>query len=385
VRIPFNRVTPVGRELEYGNRAVEDGHISGNGPFTAKCERLLERELGVGRALLTTSCTHALEMTALLLDIGPGDEVILPSFTFVSCVNAFVLRGARPVFVDIRDDTLNIDERLIEKAITPRTKALVVVHYAGVGCDMDAIQGLAAERDISLIEDNAHGLFGRFAGRWLGTFGRLATLSFHETKNFSCGEGGALLVNDERLIERAEILREKGTDRARFLRGEVDRYTWVDVGSSYVLSDLLAGFLLGQLEARDEIQHRRRTVFDRYDAALADWTRRFGIGTLRQGAACEHPYHMYYLRLPDAEARKEFIDALRAIGILAVSHYVPLHLSRMGRRYGYRPGDLPVTEAISGQIVRLPFFTSLTEVDQQTITEAILRWSPGGIRERLCG
>jgi dTDP-4-amino-4,6-dideoxygalactose transaminase len=277
------------------------------------------------------------------------------------------------VFVDIRDDTLNLDERLLAAAITPRTKAIVVVHYAGVACAMEPIGTLAAERGIPIVEDNAHGLFGRYRGRWLGTFGKLSTLSFHETKNFSCGEGGALVVNDTRLVERAEVIREKGTDRSKFLRGQADKYTWRDIGSSYIPSDLLAAFLLGQLEARDEIQRRRRGVFERYAAAIEPWARDHGISALQCPADCEQPYHLYYLRLPGRDARDGFIQALRAAGILAVSHYVPLHLSSMGRRFGYGPGDLAVTEEVADQLVRLPLFVSLSEQDQRTVTEAIVR------------
>jgi dTDP-4-amino-4,6-dideoxygalactose transaminase len=369
--IPFNRVSPVGRELDYVREALAGGHISGAGPFTRMCEQLLERELGVPRVLLTTSCTHALEMSALLLDLKPGDEVILPSFTFVSTANAFVLRGARPVFVDIRNDTLNLDENLVERAVTSRTKAIVVVHYAGVGCDMEAIGATAARRAIPIIEDNAHGLFGRYRGRWLGTIGTMAALSFHETKNFSCGEGGALLLNEPAFVERAEILREKGTDRSKFFRGEVDKYSWIDVGSSYVPSDMLAAFLYGQLEARDYIQRSRQSAFERYDEALADWTRRHGVGSLQAAPHCEHPYHMYYLRFPDRRRREEFIRALRAEGILAVSHYVPLHLSPSGQRYGCKAGDLPVTEAASEQIVRLPLYASMTEAEHEAVIHAI--------------
>jgi dTDP-4-amino-4,6-dideoxygalactose transaminase len=375
-RIPFNRVAPAGRELEYVGRAIERRHISGSGPFTRDCEALLERALGVPRVLLTTSCTHALEMCALLLDIAPGDEVILPSFTFVSTANAFALRGARPVFVDVRDDTLNLDERLLAAAITPRTRAIVVVHYAGVACDMDAILPIAAARRIAVVEDNAHGLFGSYRGRLLGTFGPLASLSFHETKNVSCGEGGALVLSDPALIERAEVIREKGTNRARFLRGEVDKYTWTDIGSSYVPSDLLAAFLYGQLERADDIQRFRRSVFDRYDEALGSWARSHGFRTLTAPDGCSHPSHMYYLRLPGPEVRERFIRALAADGILAVSHYVPLHLSPVGRRYGYQPGDLPVTERASGEIVRLPFFTSLDERDQREVIGRILSMDP---------
>ncbi|MCI0644324.1 MAG: dTDP-4-amino-4,6-dideoxygalactose transaminase, partial [Chloroflexi bacterium] len=257
-KIPFNKPFVAGDEFRYMAQAMERGHISGDGYFSKQCHGLLEESLGVRRALLTTSCTHALEMAALLLDIRPGDEVIIPSFTFVSAANAFVLRGARPVFADIRPDTLNIDESQLEGLITPRTKAIVVMHYGGVGCEMDAIMEIAGRHGVAVVEDNAHGLFGKYRGRYLGTFGCLATLSFHETKNFSCGEGGALLINDAALVERAEIIREKGTDRSRFFRGQVDKYTWVDVGSSYLSSDLLAAFLYAQLEAREEIQARRR-------------------------------------------------------------------------------------------------------------------------------
>lgn len=385
IRIPFNRVAPIGGEIEYMHAALAGAHISGAGPFTRACEELLERELGVRKALLTTSCTHALEMTALLLDIRPGDEVILPSFTFVSTANAFVLRGATPVFVDVRDDTLNIDERLIARAVTDRTKAIVVVHYAGVACEMDAIRTLADQRGIPIVEDNAHGLFGSYRGRWLGTFGSMTALSFHETKNFSCGEGGALLLNDESLIERAEILREKGTNRSRFFRGEVDKYSWVDLGSSYVPSDLLAAFLLGQLEKRQEIQRLRRDVFERYHSALATWARQHGVRTLSAGAECEHSYHMYYVRLLNARVRRQFIDALRAVGALAVSHYVPLHLSPVGLRHGYEPGDLPVTEAVSDEIVRLPFYTTLSPHDQEAVTDTIQRFNPHDMAENVCG
>jgi len=276
-RIPFNRVALQGREIEYLRQAVEGGWTAGDGPFTRRCNALLERELGVPRAFLTTSCTHALEMAALLLEIGDGDEVIVPSFTFVSTINAFVLRGARPVFVDVRSDTLNLDERKIEERMTARTKAIVPVHYAGVGCEMDAILDVAKRHDVAVIEDNAHGLFGKHHGRWLGTFGALATQSFHETKNFGCGEGGALLVNDGRYAERAEILREKGTNRSRFFRGQVDKYTWVDLGSSYLPSDLLAAFLLAQLEVWRTVQDNRRRIWETYERELAGWRAERGV------------------------------------------------------------------------------------------------------------
>jgi dTDP-4-amino-4,6-dideoxygalactose transaminase len=376
LRVPFNRVVPVGRELEYMRQALERGHVSGNGPFTRTAEALLERELGAPRVLLTTSCTHALEMCALLLDVQPGDEVIVPSFTFVSTVNAFALRGAKPVFVDIRPDTLNIDETLVRAAMKKSTRAIVVVHYAGVACDLGAITAIADEYRVPVIEDAAHALFGTYRGAPLATFGSLATLSFHETKNVSCGEGGALVINDPALVERAEIVREKGTDRSRFLRGEVDRYTWQDLGSSYILSDLLAGFLLGQLEARHEIQERRRIVFERYHEALAAWARRHDVGMLLEPADCRQPYHMFFLRCRRADERDSLIASLRSRGILAVSHYVPLHASHMGRRFGYARGDLPVTEAVSDQLVRLPFYPSLSEDDQRFVCEGVLATSP---------
>src|SRR5512147_2456169 len=271
LRVDFNRPVMVGRELEYMQQAIENGHISGDGPFTKKCHTFLEQQFGVRKALLTTSCTHALEMSAILLDIQPGDEVILPDFTFVSTVNAFVLRGARPVFLDIRPDTLNLDESRLETAITPRTRAIVPVHYAGVGCEMDRILDIAARHNIVVVEDNAHGLFGKYKGKYLGTFGSLATQSFHETKNFTSGEGGALLINDPKYVERAEIIREKGTNRSRFFRGQVDKYTWVDIGSSHLPSDILAAFLYAQLESRNEIQAQRKQIWHYYYRHLRGW------------------------------------------------------------------------------------------------------------------
>jgi len=375
-RIPFNRVSLQGKEIEYLRSAVEGGWTAGDGPFTRRCNELLERELGVARALLTTSCTHALEMAALLLDVGDGDEVIVPSFTFVSTVNAFVLRGARPIFADVRADTLNLDELGIERLITPRTKAIVPVHYAGVGCAMDAIVAIAERHGIAVVEDNAHGLFGKYHGRWLGTFGALAAQSFHETKNFGCGEGGALLVNDARYAERAEILREKGTNRSRFFRGQVDKYTWVDVGSSYLPSDLLAAFLLAQLELWRDVQAKRRRIWETYERDLADWRAARGVQGPTVPADCEQSYHMYYVLLPTLEARQSLIAHLRARSILSVFHYLPLHLSEMGLRHGGRPGDCPVTEDVSDRLLRLPFYNDLAPHDQQIVIEAIRGW-PG--------
>jgi len=277
MKIPFNRAVLVGNEMEYVAQAISDGHISGDGPFTKKIHTLLENELEVPKVLLTTSCTHALEMMAILLDICPGDEVIFPDFTFVSTVNAFVLRGARPVFLDVRPDTLNLDESQLEQAITSQTKAIVPVHYAGVGCEMNTIMEIANRHSIPVVEDNAHGLFGKYNGKFLGTFGAMASQSFHETKNFTCGEGGALIINDPRFIERAEIIREKGTNRARFFRGQVDKYTWMDIGSSYLPSDILAAFLFAQLELRQKIQAHRQQVWETYQVGLADWAAAHGV------------------------------------------------------------------------------------------------------------
>lgn len=370
--IPFNRPAMVGNELAYMRQAVENMHISGDGPFTKRCQAYLENELGVQKALLTTSCTHALEMAALLLDLQPGDEVIVPSFTFVSTVNAFVLRGARPVFGDIRADTLNLDETHLERLITQRTKAIVPVHYAGVGCEMDRILEIAAQHRLAIVEDNAHGLFGKYKNRPLGTFGELATQSFHETKNFSCGEGGALLINAPKLVERAEILREKGTDRSRFFRGQVDKYTWVDLGSSYLPSDILAAYLYAQFEERGRIQSTRRRIWETYHTELARWAERQGIRFPCVPDHCEQSYHMFYLILPDLEHRQALISWLRERGILSVFHYQPLHLSEMGRRFGGRPGDCPVTEWVSDRLLRLPFFNDMTEAEQANVIDALL-------------
>ena len=376
IRIPFNRASLVGPELERMAAAIRAGHISGDGAHSQACHRLLEAELGVAKALLTTSCTHALDLAALLLDVEPGDEVIVPSFAFTSTANGFVLRGATPVFADIRSDTFNIDESAIPALLTPRTRAIVVLHYAGVGCEMNAILELASSRGIAVVEDNAHGLFGRYRGRYLGTFGALAALSFHETKNFTCGEGGALLINDGRLIDRAEIVREKGTDRARFFRGEVDKYSWVDVGSSYLPSDLLAAMLVTQLEARDGIQRRRRVVWQRYAEALAGWAEAFGIRLPVVPSHVEQAYHMFHLLMPSEEARDALIAHLRSRGILAVFHYQPLDASTMGRRVGRSPRGCPVSRDVSARVVRLPFYASLTAEEQVSVVNAVRAFEP---------
>ena len=364
MRIPFNRPFFSGKEFEFIQQAIANWQLSGDGAFTRKCHALLEGELGVPKALLTTSCTHALEMAALLLEVKPGDEVIIPSFTFVSTVNAFVLRGARPVFIDIRRDTLNLDEIKLESLITPRTKAIVVVHYAGVACDMDSILQVAGRHGIPVVEDNAHGLFGKYKGRYLGTLGCLATQSFHETKNFTCGEGGALLINDPQFIERAEVIREKGTNRSRFFRGQVDKYTWVDIGSSYLPSDMLAAYLYAQLEARESIQAMRQRIWKYYDEHLKDWAHNHGVQLPSVPADCEQPFHMYYIVLPGLGQRQALISHLNSHEINSVFHYLPLHLSSMGREFGGKEGDCPVTEEVSDRLLRLPFYNDLTEADQ---------------------
>lgn len=374
IRIPFNRASLTGNELSYMSAAIGRGQISGDGFFTRQCRELLEGELNVPRVLLTTSCTSALDMTALLLDIQPGDEVIIPDFTFVSSANAFVLRGARPVFADIRADTLNIDETKLESLVTPRTKALVVVHYAGVGCEMDTILDIARRHGLAVVEDNAHGLFGKYKGKYLGTFGEMATQSFHETKNFTCGEGGALLLNDPRLVERAEIIREKGTDRSRFFRGQVDKYTWVDIGSSFLPSDLLAAFLFAQLEAREQIQSKRQRIWAIYNEQLAGWAEENKVRLPIVPNSCEQPYHMFYMLTPSLEMRQNLIGYLKGEGILSVFHYLPLHLSRMGQNFGGKSGDCPITEDISDRLIRLPFFYDLSEDDQALVVDRITKF-----------
>jgi dTDP-4-amino-4,6-dideoxygalactose transaminase len=377
--IYFNRSSLEGRELEFIFKAVASGKIAGDQNFSKKCHALLEEVAGVRKALATTSCTHALEMAAILLNIHPGDEVILPAFTFVSTANAFVLHGAHPVFCDIRPDTLNLDETKLEALITAQTRAIVPVHYAGVGCEMDAILEIAGRHGVAVVEDNAHGLFGKYRGRWLGTFGCLATQSFHETKNITCGEGGALLINEERFIERAEIIREKGTNRARFFRGQVDKYSWVDVGSSYVMSDVLAAFLYGQLEKWREIQAKRRAIWERYDAELADWAAANGVQRPVVPEHCEQAWHMYYLLMPSLEARMEFIARLKEKGITAVFHYLPLNRSAYAAAQAeqgiedrrWKMAECPVTEDVSDRVVRLPFYTSMSQEEQKRVIEEV--------------
>ncbi len=374
--IPFNRPCVVAESADFARQALASAVHSGDGPFTKRCQTLLEAELGVPKVLMTTSCTHALEMAALLLNIAPGDEVIMPSFTFVSTANAFALRGAKIIFADVRPDTLNLDEQSLKTLVTPRTRVLVPVHYAGVGCEMGVIMEVAQRLGLAVVEDNAHGLFGRQRGRALGTFGALATQSFHATKNFSCGEGGALLINDSALIERAEIIREKGTNRSRFFRGQVDNYTWVDLGSSYLMSDLLAALLCAQLEQREAIQARRACLWQAYHAGLADWASSNGVRLPVVPGDCEHPAHLFYLLLPSLATRQALIAHLRGRGIQAVFHYLPLHLSEFGRRLGSQPGDCPVAEDIADRLLRLPLYEALSEEQLAEVIAAVLDFRP---------
>lgn len=353
-------------------QAVVRGRLAGDGYFTRQASEYLQSELGVPRALLTTSCTHALEMSGLLLDLRPGDEVILPDYTFVSCANAFVLRGARPVFCDVRPDTLNLDETRLEALITSRTRAILVMHYAGIACEMDAVLDIAARHNLAVIEDNAHGLFGRYKGKYLGTFGQLATQSFHETKNFTCGEGGALLISSAQYIERAEIIREKGTNRSRFFRGEVDKYTWVDIGSSYLPSELLAAFLFAQFEHRDEIQSKRRWIWNFYNDHLQDWAEENQVRLPTIPKHVEQPYHLFYMLMPSLQARQALIAQLKEQGVQSVFHYLPLSRSEMGQRFG-QAGCCPVSEDVSDRLVRLPLYNSLTPDETQYVVKQVRR------------
>jgi len=378
--VPFNKPYATGAELGYLEQAIAGGHLSGNGPFTRRCNAWLERRTSVAAALLTHSGTAALEMAAILAEIGPGDEVIMPSFTFVSTANAFVLRGAVPVFVDVREDTLNLDERVLEAAITERTRAVVPVHYAGVGCEMDVISALAARHGLLVIEDAAHGLGASWRGRPLGSLGHMAALSFHETKNVSCGEGGALLLSEHDRLRSAEVVHEKGTDRCRFLRGEVDKYTWEGIGSSYPPSEINAAFLWAQLEAAERINAERMRVWERYHEALAPLE---SGGLLRRPVVppeCAHNAHMYYVLVPDGR-RDAFIEELDRREVNAVFHYVPLHSSPAGLRYGRASGELAVTDDLSGRLVRLPLWVGMDDVQVEhvvaSVTEALERVPAG--------
>jgi dTDP-4-amino-4,6-dideoxygalactose transaminase len=361
--LPFNRPYVAGREFEYMREAAEHAQLAGDGPFTRRCHAWLEGRVGCHRALLTHSCTAALEMTALLANVGPGDEVIMPSFTFVSTANAFVLRGATPIFVDIRPDTLNLDEARIEEAITPRTRAIVAVHYAGVGCEMDAISRVAAASGLLVIEDAAQAFDATYRGRPLGSFGQLAAMSFHETKNIVAGEGGALYINDPAFVIRAEILREKGTDRSQFVRGQVDKYRWMDVGSSFLPGELIAAFLYAQMERADVITRARRAVWQLYDERLQ---RLEASGVIRRPIVppdCEHNAHMYYVLVRDLETRSRVLTRLNAAGVNAVFHYVPLHSSPAGIRFGRTSGTMAHTTALSDRLLRLPLWVGMTPDD----------------------
>jgi len=369
LEIPFNRATITPRDRELLLAAIERGHVSGNGPATRAAEQRLAANHAGAPALLTTSCTHALELAARLLDTEPGDEVIVPAYAFVSTAAAFVLAGLTPVFVDVDPVTLGLDPEAVEASITPRTRAVCAIHYAGVGAHPEELQRICGRYGLTLVEDNAHGLGGRWSGTALGTFGAVSTLSFHETKNITCGEGGALVINQPDLLERAEILREKGTDRARFFRGQVDKYTWVDVGSSWVLSDLLAAILDGQLERFDEIQAKRHAVWSRYAADLAPWASEHGVRLPEIPSEAEHTAHLFHLRFRDLENRSRFIAHMASAGVSAVFHYQPLHLSDVGRRFGGLEGQHPVTENAGDTLVRLPLFESLTSEQVERVVE----------------
>ena len=371
MKIPFNISYLTGKELEYMQKSLESRNMVGNGVFTKKCESLMEKTFEAKKVLLTGSCTDALEMASLLANLGTDDEVIVPSFTFVSTANAFILRGAKPVFIDIREDTLNMDETTIKEKITDRTKAIFPVHYAGVSCDMDAIMDIANRYNLCVVEDAAQGVYAKYKGRYLGAIGHLGTYSFHGTKNYTCGEGGALVINDENLIERAEVLREKGTNRSKFLRGEIDKYTWVDIGSSFLLSDVLAAFLYAQLENLDEINKKRKAIFDFYYENLKELEDKGKLRLPIIPDECETNYHLFYILLPSEEKRNFLMDELKSVGIQAVFHYVPLHNSPMGMKFGYKDGDLPITESISGRLLRLPFYADLGLEEQKFIVNMI--------------
>lgn len=369
--IPFNKPFIAGKELYYIAQSVLSGHIAGDGLFTKKCQALMEERFEAKKILLTHSCTAALEMAAILYEVGPGDEVILPSFTFVSTANAFYLRGAKLVFVDIRPDTLNIDETKIEDAITEHTKIIVPVHYAGVACEMDTIMDIAQQYALYVVEDAAQGVNAKYKDKFLGTIGDMAAYSFHETKNFICGEGGAIVINNQKFIERAEIIREKGTNRSKFFRGEVDKYTWVDIGSSYLPSDLLAAFLYAQLEHMEEINERRSKLFDYYYKALIPLVNDGKMKLPFISSECQSNNHLFYIILEDEHTRNALMDHLRSKGILGVFHYLPLHLSPVGSSMGYQKGQLPVTESMSGRLLRLPFYYDLKPEEQAEVVNAI--------------
>ena len=366
-KIPFNKLFVTGKEIEYVASAISNRGIAADGYFTRRCAELLGDRFSVLKVLMTPSCTSALEMAAMLCDLKPGDEVIMPSFTFVSTANAVVRAGAKPVFVDIRPDTLNIDERLIEERITANTRAIFVVHYAGVSCEMDRIMAIADKHRLMVVEDAAQGVNATYNGRALGSIGHLGAYSFHDTKNYVCGEGGALCVNAPEFVERAEIIREKGTNRSQFFRGEVDKYTWVDAGSSFVPAEIACAFLFAQLEAMDEITARRRAVHQFYLENLSPLEERELLSIPRTPGGCETNYHMFYVLLGDSKTRDGLMAHLKQNGISAVFHYVPLHTSVMGTRFGYREGDLPLTEDLSARLLRLPFYPDITRDEQMRV------------------
>lgn len=369
--VPFNRPFIVGKELFYISQAVLQGNLAGDGQFTKRCNEWLEKNFGAKKVMLTTSCTAALEISAILCDIEPGDEVIMPSFTFVSTANAFALRGANIKFVDIRRDTLNIDENLIEGAITDRTKVIVPVHYSGVACEMDTIVEIADKYNLIVVEDAAQAVNATYKDRFLGTLGHLGAYSFHETKNFICGEGGAIAINDEQFMERAEVIREKGTDRSKFFRGEVGKYTWIDIGSSYLPSEIIAAFLYAQLEEAQTITKKRQKIFDHYKDQLIPLQEKGLVQLPFSPPECQHNAHMFYLLVSN---RNELIEYLKTKKINSIFHYVPLHTSPMGLKIGYHKGNLPITEDVSSRIIRLPCYFELTRDDQDRVISEIFNF-----------
>ena len=370
-RIPFNKPYIVGTESAYIAECLAAAKLSGDGPFSRRCQSLMQDQFAAPHVLLTTSCTSALEMAALLCDLQPGDEVILPSYTFVSTANAFVLRGARLVFVDIRPDTLNMDEKLLEEAVTSRTRVVVPVHYAGIACEMDAINAVALRHGLRVVEDAAQGVNATYKGAYLGTLGDFGAYSFHETKNFVCGEGGALVSRRAADAQRAEIIREKGTNRARFFRGEVDKYTWVETGSSYLPADILAAFLLGQLEDMTGITRKRQLAFERYQAALQPLVDRGLLRLPTIPSECAPNYHLFYIIVADLQTRTALLEHFKQTGILATFHYVPLHTSPMGSGLGYRQGMLPITESLSERLIRLPMYAALSTAEINEVVGTI--------------
>ena len=381
--IPFAKSFITGNELKYIAQVIASGNVGADGRFTQGCAQILQKRFGIHQVFMVPSCTAALEMAAMLVGLNRGDEVLMPSFTFVSTANAVVRLGARPAFVDIRPDTLNIDESLVESAITPRTKAIFPVHYAGVGCEMNRLMAIAQKHNLLVVEDAAQGVNGHYQGRALGSIGHLGAYSFHSTKDYTCGEGGALCVNSPELVAQAEIIRDKGTNRNKFLRGEVDKYSWVDVGSSYLPSELACAFLYAQLEAMDQIKAIRSHLVSRYRSRLSQLEQRGLLQLPQAPAACDSSHHLYYILLPDQEIRDRLIVYLREKGIRALFHYVPLHCSPMGRKLGYREGDFPVTEQLSGRLLRLPLYAGLKEEEQETVVYSIESFFSGTRTRKL--